>query len=136
MVIDNYKIEINEEGKKELFAIKNGKEIFVQVIDAEGYNSMQLDELARQVLDIHNYTIVKDEEDKGEHKMNRKKRVEIESNMNDVIETSRLMRDKLLDESVDFEDKLHDLKLFKTALDANRSIVSASIVQIRIEDFK
>lgn len=60
----------------------------------------------------------------------------IDQNMDDVIKTSKEMRDYLLNENVDFEERAGKLKVFKTALEANKNIVSASVVQVNIENFK
>lgn len=68
--------------------------------------------------------------------MNENKKQIIDDNMNDVIKTSKDMRDYLLDENVDFEERAGKLKVFKTALEANKNIVSASVVQVNIENFK
>ena len=64
------------------------------------------------------------------------KKQTIDKNMNDVIETSRKMRDFLLDESVEFDERVRKLKVYNTALHANKNIVSASVVQVHIENFK
>ena len=68
--------------------------------------------------------------------MNENKKQIIDDNMNDVIKTSKDMRDYLLDENVDFEERAGKLKVFKTALEANKNIVSASVVKVNIENFK
>lgn len=60
----------------------------------------------------------------------------IDNNMDDVIKTSKEMRNFLLDESVDFETRTEYLKVYKTALEANKNIVSASVVKVNIENFK
>ena len=68
--------------------------------------------------------------------MNKNKIKSIEDTMNDVISTSRRMRDYLLNEEVEFEERAGKLKIFKTALEANKNIVSASVVRINIEEFR
>ena len=60
----------------------------------------------------------------------------INNNMEDVIKTSKEMRNYLLDEGIPFEERSSKLKVLKTALDANKNIVSASCVQVNIENFK
>ncbi len=60
----------------------------------------------------------------------------IDNNMDDVIKTSKEMRNYLLNEDIDFEERAGKLKVFKTALEANKNIVSASVVQVNIENFK
>ena len=68
--------------------------------------------------------------------MTKTKKQTIDKNMNDVIETSRKMRDFLLDESVEFDERVRKLKVYTTALHANKNIVSACVVQVHIENFK
>lgn len=68
--------------------------------------------------------------------MTENKKQLIDNNMNDVISTSKEMRNYLLDENIDFEERAGKLKVFKTALEANKNIVSASVVQVNIENFK
>lgn len=68
--------------------------------------------------------------------MTKTKKQTIDNNMNDVIETSKKMRDLLLDESVEFDERVRKLKVYNTALQANKNIVSACVVQVHIENFK
>ena len=68
--------------------------------------------------------------------MTENKKKLIDNNMNDVISTSKEMRDYLLNDEIDFEVRAGKLKVFKTALEANKNIVSASVVQVNIENFK
>ena len=67
--------------------------------------------------------------------MNKEKQIKIEKKMDDVIKTSEEMRNYLLNEKVSLEEKKDRLKVLRTALDANRNIVSASVVQVHIEEF-
>ena len=66
--------------------------------------------------------------------MNKEKQIKIEKKMDDVIKTSE-MRNYLLNEKISLEEKKDRLKVLRTALDANRNIVSASVVQVHIEEF-
>lgn len=68
--------------------------------------------------------------------MTNAKKQQIDNNMEDVIKTSKSMRDFLLDESIDLETRTAKLKVYKTALESNKNIVSASVVQVNIENFK
>lgn len=68
--------------------------------------------------------------------MTKNKQKIIDDNMNDVIKNSKEMRNILLNEDIDFQERLEKLKLFKTALEMNRNIVSASVVQLHLESFK
>lgn len=60
----------------------------------------------------------------------------INANMDDVIKTSQEMRNYLLNEEIELDLRVGKLKIFKTALEANKNIVSASVVQVNIENFK
>lgn len=68
--------------------------------------------------------------------MNKDKQTIIDNTMQDVIETSKQMRDYLLNDDIDFEERSSKLKVFKTALEANKNIVSASVVRVNLENFK
>lgn len=68
--------------------------------------------------------------------MQKNKIKSIEDTMNDVISTSKSMRDYLLNEEIEFEERAGKLKVLKTALEANKNIVSASVVRVHIEKFK
>lgn len=68
--------------------------------------------------------------------MTDKKKTQIDNNMEDVIKTSKEMRNYLLNENIDYEERAGYLKVFKAALEANKNIVSASVVQVNIENFK
>ena len=61
---------------------------------------------------------------------------EIKNDMDDVIKTTREMRDYLLDDSITLEEKTSKLKILKTALEGNKNIVSASVVKVNLENFK
>ena len=66
--------------------------------------------------------------------MNKEKQERINKNLDDVIDTSKKMRDYLLDETIPDEEKKERLKVIKTALEANKNIVSASCVIVNIEN--
>jgi hypothetical protein len=68
--------------------------------------------------------------------MTENKKKIIDTNMDDVIKTSKEMRNYLLNENIDLELRTGKLKIFKTALEANKNIVSASVIQVNIENFK
>lgn len=55
------------------------------------------------------------------------------ANMDDVIETNKKMRDYLLDDEISHEDKMDRFDFIQQALIANKTIVSASSVQLSIE---
>lgn len=66
--------------------------------------------------------------------MKKEKQEQINKNLDDVINTSKKMRDYLLDETIPDEEKKERLKVIKTALEANKNIVSASCVIVNIEN--
>ena len=66
--------------------------------------------------------------------MKKEKQEQINRNLDDVIDTSKKMRDYLLDETIPDEEKKERLKVIKTALEANKNIVSASCVIVNIEN--
>ena len=59
---------------------------------------------------------------------------QLNENLDDVITTSKDIRNYLLDENVADEEKKEKLKVLKTALEANKNIVSASCVIVNIEN--
>ena len=66
--------------------------------------------------------------------MKKEKQEELNKNLDDVIQTSKDMRDYLLDTTIPDEEKKDRLKVIKTALEANKNIVSASCVIVNIEN--
>lgn len=68
--------------------------------------------------------------------MTNEKKTKIENDMNDVIKTSQEMRNYLLNDENSLADRKEKLKIFKTALEANKNIVSASVVEVNIENFE
>ena len=67
---------------------------------------------------------------KSEEKQN------LQTNMNGVIETSKTIRDILLNKEMSNQEKANQLPFFKEALNANKNIVSASIVSISLSKLK
>ena len=65
--------------------------------------------------------------------MTKEKENKINENMEDVIESSKNIRNYLLDDSISDEEKKEQLKVLKTALEANKNIVSASCVLVNVE---
>ncbi len=65
--------------------------------------------------------------------MEEAKKQKIESNMDDVIESSKALRKWLERDDISFEEKASELKVINTKLKLNNNIVSASIVQVQIE---
>lgn len=55
--------------------------------------------------------------------------------MKDVIETSKKVRNFLTDDDIEFADKLKNINIFKQVINANKNIVSASIVLVNTERY-
>jgi len=67
--------------------------------------------------------------------MTNEKKEKIEQNMDEVIETSKKMRNFLMDEKIPLEEKKNQLKVLRGVLEFNRNIVSASVVDLHLEEF-
>ena len=65
--------------------------------------------------------------------MNKQREAKMYKNMDDVIDTSKKIRDYLLDENIEQKEKVEKFEFFKQALIANKNIVSASGIQLSIE---
>lgn len=66
--------------------------------------------------------------------MKNERQTQLNKNLDDVITTSKAIRNYLLDENIADEEKKEKLKVLKTALEANKNIVSASCVIVNIEN--
>jgi hypothetical protein len=65
--------------------------------------------------------------------MTKEREQQIYKNMDDVIDTSKGIRDYLLNDSIPQEDKVEKFEFFKQALIANKNIVSATGTQLAVE---
>ena len=68
--------------------------------------------------------------------MKKEERQNLQTNMKDVIETSKTIRDILLSKEVSNQEKVNQLPFFKEALNANKNIVSATITSISLSKLK
>lgn len=68
--------------------------------------------------------------------MNREEKQTLQTNIKDVIETSKTIRDILLSKEVPHQEKVNQLPFFKEALNANKNIVSATITSISLSKLK
>lgn len=66
--------------------------------------------------------------------MKNERQTQLNKNLDDVITTSKAIRNYLLDANIADEEKKEKLKVLKTALEANKNIVSASCVIVNIEN--
>lgn len=55
--------------------------------------------------------------------------------MKEVIESSKNIRKILQNKSISFEEKKKNLEIYKTAISANKNIVSASIVILNCKKY-
>lgn len=65
--------------------------------------------------------------------MTKEREAKMYANMDDVIETNKNMREYLLNDEISHEDKMDKFDFIQQALIANKTIVSASQVQLSIE---
>lgn len=65
--------------------------------------------------------------------MTKQREQKMYNDMDDVIATSKKIRDYLLDEDVDQKDKVEKFEFFKQSLIANKNIVSATGNQLAVE---
>ena len=68
--------------------------------------------------------------------MKREEKQNLQTNMKDVIETSKIIRDTLLSKETSHQEKANQLPFFKEALNANKNIVSATITSISLSKLK
>lgn len=68
--------------------------------------------------------------------MNKKEKQNLQTNMKDVIQTSKTIRDVLLSKDVPHQEKVNQLPFFKEALNANKNIVSATITSISLSKLR
>lgn len=65
--------------------------------------------------------------------MTKERKNELDKNMDEVIKTSKQIRDFMLDENISLEDRQASIKVYITALEANKNIVASSNVQLNTE---
>lgn len=64
------------------------------------------------------------------------KKARIEKNtkeLDDVIETSKKIRDYMLNSTIPYDERVREIKTMRTAVEANKSIVSSVINQILLD---
>lgn len=62
--------------------------------------------------------------------IDKEKQTEITANMKGVIDTSKQIRDTLLNPDVTMEEKNNNIELYKLMINANKSIVSATATEL------
>ena len=65
--------------------------------------------------------------------MKEKEKSKINEDMEDVISTSRKVRDFLLNETISAEEKSQELANVRLVLEANKNIVASSNVKINVD---
>jgi hypothetical protein len=68
--------------------------------------------------------------------MKKEEKQNLQTNMKDVIDTSKTIRDILLSKEMSHQEKANQLPFFKEALNANKNIVSATITSISLSKLK
>ena len=73
---------------------------------------------------------------KGREKMEKQNQEKYTKNLEEVIETSRTIRDFMLDEDKTLESREEHVRTMRTALEANKAIVSSVINIMQLEKLK
>lgn len=73
---------------------------------------------------------------KEEIKMEKQNQEKYTKNLEEVIETSRTIRDFMLDEDKTLESREEHVRTMRTALEANKAIVSSVINIMQLEKLK
>ena len=124
MKINDYKIEINEQGKHELFAIRNTEKIYVG--EVVGENAEQVETNARQLLSSHDMQLVGVQETivEREDLVDRKADLALVRN-----EMRKIMKD-LGDKKIPLEQKKSMLGVYGTLCNAATLITKACVVEL------
>ena len=124
MKINDYKIEINEKGKHELFAIRNTEKIYVG--EVVGENAEQVENNARQLLSSHDMQLVGVQETivEREDLVDRKADLALVRN-----EMRKIMKD-LGNKSIPLEQKKSMLGVYGTLCNAATLITKACVVEL------
>ena len=64
------------------------------------------------------------------------KKQKIDENMQEVINTTRNIRELLIDDKIPLSQKKNYLPVYKTILDSNKTIISASMMLVNLEKKK
>lgn len=124
MKINDYKIEINEQGEHELYAIRNTEKIFVGKVD--GDNAVQVEENAKQLLALNDMQIVSVQETIVE----REDLVDRKADLSYVRTQMRKIMRELGNKETTLEQKKQMLGVFGTICNAATIITKACIVEL------
>jgi len=124
MKINDYKIEINEQGKHELFAIRNTEKIYVGEVDGE--NAEQVEINARQLLATNNMQLVGVQETIVEREDLADRKADLALVRNEM----RKIMKELGNKNVPLEQKKSMLGVYGTLCNAATLITKACIVEL------
>ena len=65
--------------------------------------------------------------------MKKEKITESNNILDDVIKTSQVIRNFMMDRKIPFNERSNELKTMRTAVEANKNIVSAVITELNLE---
>lgn len=124
MKINDYKIEVNEQGKHELFAIRNTEKIYVG--EVVGENAEQVETNARQLLSSHDMQLVGVQETIIE----REDLADRKADLALVRTEMRKIMKELGNKNVPLEQKKSMLGVYGTACNAATIITKACVVEL------
>lgn len=124
MKINDYKIEINEQGKHELFAIRNTEKIYVG--EVVGENAEQVETNARQLLSSHDMQLVGIQETIVE----REDLVDRKADLALVRNEMRKIMKELGNKNIPLEQKKSMLGVFGTLCNAATLMTKACVVEL------
>ena len=124
MKINDYKIEINEQGKHELFAIRNTEKIYVG--EVVGENAEQVEINARQLLSSHDMQLVGVQETIIEREDLADRKADLALVRNEM----RKIMKELGNKNVPLEQKKSMLGVYGTLCNAATLITKACVVEL------
>lgn len=124
MKINDYKIEINEQGKHELFAIRNTEKIYVG--EVVGENAEQVETNARQLLSSHDMQLVGVQETIVE----REDLVDRKADLSYVRNQMRKIMRELGNDKLTTEEKKSMLGIYGTIISAATVTTKACVVEL------
>ena len=124
MKINDYKIEINKEGKHELFAIRNTEKIYVG--EVVGENAEQVETNARQLLSSHDMQLVGVQETIIEREDLADRKADLALVRNEM----RKIMKELGNKNIPLEQKKSMLGVYGTLCNAATLITKACVVEL------
>ena len=124
MKINDYKIEINEQGEHELYAIRNTEKIFVGKVD--GDNAVQVEENAKQLLTLNDMQLVGVQETIIEREDLADRKADLALVRNEM----RKIMKELGNKNIPLEQKKSMLGVYGTLCNAATLITKACVVEL------